>query len=329
MAGYDESFSQDPQQHGNAVQGLMAWAGALTSVALVIGVGIWGYQLTVRDVSGVPVIRALEGPLREAPENPGGSQIGHQGLAVNRVAAVGEAAPPADRLLLAPKPVDMTDADKPRAALPPVTRPQFTTTPQSPSADAAIGAPAPVDAVLALLNDLTEGEAPLSPLAPLAEPVDPVEAAVAEAAATPEPVVSASVVPASVPGLKRSPMPKPRPAGDLAVMAALASASASTAVATPAPQAEEMEVSTILPGTNLVQLGAFDSPEVARAEWQRLASKFESFMVGKQRLVQSAVSGGRTFYRLRAVGFSDISDARRFCAALTAEKAACIPVVAR
>jgi len=45
--------------------------------------------------------------------------------------------------------------------------------------------------------------------------------------------------------------------------------------------------------------------------------------------VQSAVSGGRTFYSLRAAGFADISDARRFCAALSAEKADCIPVVAR
>nr|MCW1951240.1 SPOR domain-containing protein [Octadecabacter sp.] len=32
---------------------------------------------------------------------------------------------------------------------------------------------------------------------------------------------------------------------------------------------------------------------------------------------------------LRATGFSDLSDARRFCAAMSAEGAACIPVVVR
>ena len=82
-------------------------------------------------------------------------------------------------------------------------------------------------------------------------------------------------------------------------------------------------------GTAMVQLGAFDSAEVARAEWQRLSGRFDSFMAGKSRVVQSAVQGGRTFYRLRAIGFDDLSDARRFCAALTAENADCIPAVAR
>ena len=38
----------------------------------------------------------------------------------------------------------------------------------------------------------------------------------------------------------------------------------------------------------------------------------------------SATSGGRTFYRLRAMGFEDLSDARRFCSALVAENAECM-----
>ena len=46
-------------------------------------------------------------------------------------------------------------------------------------------------------------------------------------------------------------------------------------------------------------------------------------------VVQSAQSGGRTFYRLRAHGFAGEDDARRFCAALLAENAACIPVAQR
>jgi hypothetical protein len=32
---------------------------------------------------------------------------------------------------------------------------------------------------------------------------------------------------------------------------------------------------------------------------------------------------------LRALGFEDLADARRFCSALVAEKAECIPVVTR
>jgi hypothetical protein len=68
---------------------------------------------------------------------------------------------------------------------------------------------------------------------------------------------------------------------------------------------------------------------VARAEWDRLSVRLGDLLEGKSRVVQRAESGGRTFYRLRAVGFEDLADARRFCSALQAEKAECIPVVTR
>ena len=55
-------------------------AGALGSVALVLSLGYWGWELAVRDVRGVPVVRALEGPMRTAPEEVGGRVIDHQGL---------------------------------------------------------------------------------------------------------------------------------------------------------------------------------------------------------------------------------------------------------
>jgi SPOR domain len=46
-------------------------------------------------------------------------------------------------------------------------------------------------------------------------------------------------------------------------------------------------------------------------------------------VIQSAESGGRTFYRLRAHGFDGDDDARRFCAVLQAQAADCIPVAQR
>ncbi len=44
--------------------------------------------------------------------------------------------------------------------------------------------------------------------------------------------------------------------------------------------------------------------------------------------IQKAESGGKVFYRLRAFGFDDLSDARQFCSAVN-DKVACIPVVTR
>ena len=82
-------------------------------------------------------------------------------------------------------------------------------------------------------------------------------------------------------------------------------------------------------GTNLVQIGAFPKAENAATEWTRLQGRFGDVMGGKARVIQAATSGGKTFYRLRAQGFSELGDARRFCAALVAEDTGCIPVVVR
>ena len=57
--------------------------------------------------------------------------------------------------------------------------------------------------------------------------------------------------------------------------------------------------------------------------------EFAEFMDGREHLIQEAASGGRAFFRLRATGFADLDEARRFCSALVAEDAACIPVVVR
>jgi len=274
---------------------LFNWLGAIMSVALIAGMAVWGYQLAMRDVTGVPVVRALEGPMRIAPEDPGGERAAHQGLAVNSVAADGAAAGPADRLVLAPAPLDLTDEDLPRPSL---------AASATPAAEPA--QPAPGD-ILALANSLAQDATPLG---------DVIE----------QPEQTAGIIPASIRGVSRSPMPSPRPLGDLTAQAvANTVAFASSGNATQA----EIDPSTIAVGTRLVQFGAYDSPEAARGEWDKLNAKFADFLREKSRVVQKAESGGKTFYRLRAMGFADINDARRFCSAMLAERQACIPVVTR
>ena len=91
--GYHQQGGQMPR-HGATdvmtsakVQRSVNLAGAVTSLALVIGLGFWGYQLAVRDVNGVPVIQAMDGPMRISPDDPGGEIADNQGLAVNTVVA--------------------------------------------------------------------------------------------------------------------------------------------------------------------------------------------------------------------------------------------------
>lgn len=328
-ADYSPDYAADDRLAGGAPMARgVQWAGAAVSLALVLGVVVWGYKLAVRDVSGVPVIRALEGPARVAPENPGGDLADHVGLAVNEVAGSGLAAPGPERVVLAPPPEDLAAGDAPMASLRPLPDlPAGDTAPGAAPAAAVPAAPLalPVpDAALPTTPAPTDTAAPAEPAAevPAQTPAEPP----AEAAEPPaEQAVPEGAIPASVPGLARSPRPWPRPARDLEAEAA----AQAVAEAIAGPGAIDIDPASLPEGTRVVQLGAFDSAEIARSEWDRISAQFGALMEGKKRIVQEAVSGGRSFWRLRVHGFENVEEARRFCAALVAEGANCIPTLAK
>lgn len=267
--------------------------GAAASVVLAVGLGVWGYQIAVRDALGIPVVRAPEGPMRLAPPNPGGRVADHQGLSVNNVPAVGVAAPVPDQLTLAPRPVDLTPQDV--AGLGQAEEPAVQPVP------GLLTAP-PVEVQPTLVSATSAG------------PVVDV---------TPQETMAPAVI---VPGgIGKTMRPQARPSG-LAPPPAATEAALETTLAS---VAQEVDPASIAPGTWLVQLGAFDATDQARSAWDKLAGPFSELMSGKERVIQTATSGGRSFFRLRAKGFADRSEAQRFCAALVAEGATCIPVAQR
>jgi len=299
-----DQSTPDPQgaEDGRALGSVANWIGAIVSLALVIGVSFWAYGLVVRDVSGVPVIKASAEPMRVAPENPGGTAALNQGLSVNQVVEAGDDTQP-EFVTLAPRPVALGDDDIPTAQI-------------EPASSAVIAAPSrkttPLDIQsladqIAVEVALLDGELDTAEIVRLDS--SSIENALKQALG--EPQTSVEFV---------SLRPKKRPDG-LQRAAAL-------------PNSELAALGEIAPdkipvGTALVQLGAFASPEIARSEWRRLSDKFSSFMAGRDLVIQRAVNGGRIFYRLRAAGFSDLSDAQRFCSALIAAKAECVSVVTR
>jgi hypothetical protein len=107
------------------------------------------------------------------------------------------------------------------------------------------------------------------------------------------------------------------------------SADVSAAVPEEPGEVREIDSASLPPGTRLVQFGAFNDAEEARAAWAALGARFGSLMEGKRRVIEQAEAGGRIFFRLRAEGFEDLADARRFCAPLVAEGADCSPVLTR
>ena len=55
MADFEYGVAVDTGKpvRGSEMAALMNWLGALISLALIAGLAFWGYQLMVRDVSGV------------------------------------------------------------------------------------------------------------------------------------------------------------------------------------------------------------------------------------------------------------------------------------
>lgn len=291
-------------------------AAALSSAVLVIGLGIWCYKLVARDVTSIPVIRAIEGPMRIAPQNPGGEIAAHQGLAVNDIAAVGTAAPPPETLILAPRPVELTEEDAAAEDLngsPSVAPPENPALAPLASAEPETGTN-PDAVAKALAEALT--------IDPDSAVVDEVSTDVSVIKNMAAPDTTSEVVSASI-------RPRSRPA-DLPLTAVhaeskvnVASALVKGAGTTPA---NEVAASMIPLGTRLVQLGAFDSENQARAEWVKLSKHFGAVFGGKALVVQSSESGGRTFYRLRAHGFANETEIRDFCLTLLEQNVPCVPV---
>lgn len=227
---------------GIRIRTLTRWTGMTLSLGLVLGAGVWGWRLMEREAVGVPVIHAAEGPMRIAPEEPGGNLAEHQGLAVSRIAAREGEEPLANELHLAPRTVELAPSDMPQ--------PRFEA-PQIAATDLAVAEALGLDAA-----DLVE------------------------VGATP-------------------------------------------------PARREVARNVSLGGDEAVQLGAFPQETLARSAWTALVGKFPDLLEGSEQRIEMVERQGRTFWRLRAGGFSDIADARRVCAALNAGGAECVAVVRR
>lgn len=304
-----------PPARGVAAGAIVNWVGAVLSLALLTGVSLWSYRLLVRDVTGVPVVQALSGPMRMAPDDPGGRRAAHQGLAVNAVAAEGQAAPTADKITLAPSPVALKPEDR-------------------------------------VAQGRTDGAKPRSE--PSRETGDSEARASARSSGAHSPSPERSDDPGPLPDtiLARSPVPPARP-GSLVARPAVAAAgegrvvNASLAIGAGGQDAQaealldqlttrmasardiDIDPRAMEPGTRLVQLGAYDDEAEARAAWAVLEDRFPAQFDGRGRVIEEAVAGGRSFYRLRAHGFADEPEARRFCAVFTEYGVDCIPVLVR
>ena len=277
------------------------WIGAVLSLSLLAGAIGWSYKLVVRDINQIPIVRAQLGPLRVAPDNPGGLTAANQGLSVTQL-AVNEKPLSSDEINLAPA-AEILNEETSASLLREVDKLNQ------------------IDETYEIKEINAENTISLdgSSSAMKGETASKTESLVAQVAFSQKKVeienavsLALSITSEFDPSLT-SLRPKTRPRS--------------------VQQNRELIVSkepmSKLPiGSAIVQLGAFDSKSLAESEWRRFEKLLGSILAPKQMIIQKAESGGKIFYRLRASGFNDISDARQFCTAIS-DKVACIPVVTR
>jgi len=312
-----EQLYQAPSQGGGfqyRIKNVIYLGGAAVSLGLIAGAVYWGVTMTQRDISKIPVVAARAEPMRIAPENPGGQAADNMDLTVSRVAAI-ETPQSVDTVVVATLPPDLADTDAPQPELIAEQASQASLQEQE-------------NAVLdmsALADGMTQGLDPLSELPPPAATPNIVQGNIEDAlrlalsdAETSGPLVVDGLVHVSL-------RPRARPVMQPAVAIASATPSdmGTPTAAVAAPVAPKISV-----GSALVQLGAFDTSQAAQDEWDKLAAAMAPVIGDRAPVIEQANSGGRPFYRLRAAGFQDLSDARRFCSAV-ASKTDCIPVLAR
>jgi hypothetical protein len=305
LEGSDAALAGEVKQVNFKINMIFYWTGAALSLFLLAGAIGWSYQLIVRDVNQIPIVRAQLGPLRVAPDNPGGLTAANQGLSVTQL-AVNEKPLLSNEIYLAPAAEILNEEN---------LELKVTEEYESNKVDGAFEIKevnAENSMNLEALPDQKEVDSRSNDVGVLSK------AAFSQKKIEIENAVSLALSITNDPDKSLSWLrPKIRPVGFYRNGNITEDQIVSNE---PMPK---------LPiGSAVVQLGAFDSKSLAESEWQRFEKILGSILIPKKMVVQKAESGGKIFYRLRASGFSDISDARQFCTAIS-DKVACIPVVTR
>lgn len=255
----DYAVAEDGRGSWRARMGrrLSVWAGAGLALAVIVGVALWGYRLSQREASAVPVIRAALTPAKVQPEDPGGAEVPYQDISAYRAGADDVA------------PMDIVFA-------PPPERPK--------AEDVSMAALSGEDGATA-----TD-----------ASPSPPPQAGPTESAAP----TAAPFVPARPPDLRER-----------------------VAAARRAISEEEKLAKRAAASPVQIQLGAYPEREQTERMWQRIYRANEDILRGRALVIQSTISGGRRFFRLRAGPFESRIEAQNVCRALQARGQDCLVAV--
>ena len=283
--------------------------GAVISLNLILWAGYWTYNIISRDINGIPIVAAQPGPLRVAPDTPGGIEAENIELAVTKIAS--QELPPN------PKAVELAPGTE-------------KLTPDDLTIFQAIKQKKIIDRQAALNNQIHLGviEPNLSKEISL-EPVNTVtntanysitenqsELVAAALALALKPSADNLIANAVAQNKFKQIKPRLRPGS-------LLEASVSTTETVIRPALASVET-----GLAVVQFGTFATETVAFEEWDRLSKNLSVILDGRPKYVERIKRNGNEIYRLRLGGFVNIDDASRFCSAVISQEN-CVPVIAK
>lgn len=292
MAGTPSGFARVKSIISTAI-------GAIVAMSLLMALGIWFYRLGVRDAQNVPIIRAAAEPAKERPEDPGGLEAPHQDIESYQVASDRPAS--AAAVVIAPKPPEPSREDEPLGQIAAVEPPA----PQEPAVAAELPAE-PIKPGLELAATGQDAEETQVALAPVAEQPQTVSDETEPQSAV---LGGTKYAPSASPSAPR------RPANLVQRTAAAADQDVQ--------RADDLARSAAKSRVQ-IQLAANPDRNAVRTMWNRIRSTNEDILRGRALAIQTTVSGGTTYYRLRVGPFKDAAEARNVCQALKARGQDCI-----
>jgi len=298
------AFDEDTEELQTHLRRRRSLVPVITALAAVVcfGAVVWyAYNWGTGQVDSdeLPVVRAEPMPEKVRPEQPGGMDVPHQGIAV--LNGDGEAPQVVERLLPRPEtPAPPEPLPEPPAAAAPQALPE--TIPEAPGpADGA-------DADVTEAPDLgpEEGETAEGGIVP-PEP-KPEEGARDQIA---ELLESGPLETADGKAEAPEAPAKPEPAE---------AAPAQTAPAQAAP----VQTAKAVPGDVVLQLSSVKSESAAAQEWKRLQGAYPD-LLGKLGLtLETAAVQGTTYYRVQTGPFASRAAAADVCAKLKARNQDCL-----
>ncbi|MGF1632100.1 MAG: SPOR domain-containing protein [Kiloniellaceae bacterium] len=299
--GRSTAFADDTAELAAGLRGRRSLVPIVTALAAVVCFGaiVWyAYSWGTGQMAGeeLPVVRAEPMPERVRPEQPGGMDVPHQGIAVLNEGTEGDNPQTVERLL-------------PRPEIPAPPEPLAPQVPQTALSGSEDSLPEPIP------------EAPLMADESDADVTEP--PALAE-----EPTAESEAAQLADDGISR---PIPKPDGgvledDDQIAALLEQPPLETSSGTvppPAPPAAT-QTAAVTTGDVVLQLSSVKSEAAAAQEWNRLKAAHPGLLGRLPLALETAQVQGATYYRVQTGPFPSRSAAAEVCAQLKSRNQDCL-----